>query len=69
MMLVLPFGEVGPVSLLLSFIEMSVKIDNELLKEFFAEFTGFHFFWRVTSFKFPVLFLPEISSNLCRHVD
>ena len=64
-----PFGEVGPISFFLCFIEVGVEVDDELLKELFAQIAGLQFFGCVSSFEFPILFLSDISPNLGRHVD
>lgn len=62
-----PFGEVSPISLLLSSVEMSVKINDVSLQELFSEFTGLKFLGSVSSFKLEVFLLSDESSNLCRH--
>jgi len=64
-----PFGEVGPVSLFLGFVEVGVELDDELLEEVFAELAGLHLFGGVSSFELPVFLLPEIPPDLSRHVD
>lgn len=62
-----PFGEVSPVSLLLSSVEMSVKINDVSLQELFSEFAGLKFLGSVSSFKLEVFLLSDVSSDLSRH--
>ena len=62
-----PFGEVSPVSLLLSSVEMSVKINDVSLQELFSEFADLKFLGSVSSFKLEVFLLSDVSSDLSRH--
>lgn len=36
----LPFGEIGPVALLLGSVEVSVEVDDVSLQKLFSEFAG-----------------------------
>ena len=62
-----PFADVGPVSLFLSFVEIDVEIDDELLDEGLSLQTGLEFRAFPSSLEFEVLFFLNISSDRGGH--
>jgi hypothetical protein len=58
-----PFTNIGPVSLLLSFIEIDIEADDELFEETLSQQTGFKFCSSPSSFVLEIFFFPDLSSN------
>ena len=63
----LPFGDVGPIAFLLSFIKMRIIIDDVFFEEGFPQFAGFLLLRGVASLELEIIVLVEISSDLCGH--
>ena len=65
----IPFGEIGPVSFWLGFVELSIEVDDELSEKLLAKLTGLQLFMSVASFELKVFLLADVPAYLSRHVD
>ena len=61
----LPFGDVGPVPLLLGFVEVGIEAHNELSQETLSQVAGCLLFFIEPPLKFEVLSLCDVSADLC----
>ena len=63
--MVLPFGDICPISFLLSFVQIGIEVNDILAQETLPELTSGEFLSAITSFKLKVFFFANISPNLC----
>lgn len=58
-----PFTDVSPIPLLLGFVEVYVKVNDELLNEALPQKTGLQLGTNPSPLELKVLFLSDVSSN------
>ncbi len=66
--MMVPFGEISPISFFLSFIEMSVEVNDISLDKIFPQLARLHFLSSVAPLELPILLFSDVSSDLGRHL-
>lgn len=61
----IPLGDVGPITFLLSLVEVGIEVDHVLLEEAFAEGAGLELLRGVAALEFEILLLADVSPDLC----
>lgn len=64
MEIVIPFSDIGPVSFLLGFIEISIEVDHVLSQEALAKVACLELFRSIASLELEVLLLAYVPADL-----
>ena len=64
-----PFGDIGPISFLLGFVEVSIKVDDKFADEALSELAGFELIFGEASAEVLIFPFADISADLGWHLN
>ena len=59
-----PFGDIGPISFLLGFVEVSIKVDDKFADKALSELAGFELIFGEASTKVLIFPFTDIPADL-----